>query len=761
MNSQIFYYILSCTLSIFLIFFIVSVGKLKTDYSAKLVKSMSAGFLVIPIYTLYVFSNNFTVSSICRSIYYAANSWLAYYFLSFAVDYGKFKENPKVKIVLKVLFWLTIFDSLFVLSNIFTEFIFQLRLYYSQTGAFYFWHCINKDPIIVHRIIVYGLVTAGMATIIVDSKKAPYYYKMRYFGILMGYLLVMIVHAACLIFDINYDYSVMLYSLMGAFICYYIAYSTPHQMIGQSLLNFNDTINDIILYFDEKGKCIFANRKAQAHFRKDGIFDDKGAENERIQILQKFVKNQRGKILFSDTKFVSGELHDFEGEYEDIFNGGILVGSYILLRDNTETLRHYRQQKFLTTHDALTGIFNREEFFNKVDELLRTQNDVTRLMLCFNIRDFKLTNGIFGSEAGDEILRKHAQMLQSLAHGDDVYGRIGDDKFALFTRSALFNPKIIEEALKNLQKITKTETFHLRNEVGVYEVVGGTENAQLIYDKALTAIEHKTDNGKIFYFYNPEIMNNQVEEHNLTNSFDRSFKNHDFKLLLQPLLNKEKITVGAEVLSVWNHPQKGKIFSQDYDSVLEKYGFADRLNDFLWGEAVKTLKTWESGKSQKIKLLLKVPGTDIFYTKLYDRISLLIEKYGVNPENLVFEFSEEAISRDFKAINALFEKLQSIDVKILINQFGNGYSSLNLLKDIHCDYIKIDSRFIKKTEDAGRAGKILDFILKLAELKKVTVLINGIDDESEFNRLKNSTIRAFQGKYCSEGSLAEDFKWSL
>ena len=239
--------------------------------------------------------------------------------------------------------------------------------------------------------------------------------------------------------------------------------------------------------------------------------------------------------------------------------------------------------------------------------------------------------------------------------------------------------------------------------------------------------------------------------------FDEDLAAGKFKLYLSPIKNASEELIGVEADSKWKHSEKGLLNSEEYVSVLEKFGIIYKLDKYIWTEAIKVVSKWNKEHEKQIRLLLQVSVKDSYYLDLYETFVELVTENNCSPDFITLEFLEESISQDFREINNLFKKMQNYGFRILFNKFGHGRSSLNLLKETHLNAVKIDSRFVEDADSEVKTEKILEFIIELSNMLGLNPCISGVDSQQQFKFLNKLRVQGYQGIYCGNEMTPEEF----
>ena len=746
---KIIYSIASAILFSVLLSFVVNFNSNKINYIRSITKAIIVAMFVVPLYALFFFQKSGIGATVITSLYFIGTDWMSYFIFKFSFQFTG--RERKVRRLYPVYFLLCSLDTISLLINIYSLHSFYIILG-SIAGVKYWKVCLNPLHF-VHIAFCYVMVFQSIAVLLLASIKAPYYYKKKYVTILISYVLIIGVNMVCYSLSAPVDFSILLYGILAVYASYCSAYKVPGDMITLALKNVNEIIEDGIVYFNDHDESVYVNAYAKKIF-KDGMGFTHEKGTERLREQKEVLANKNADFAVWEEKLViNGKERLFRTEYKKLYYSDRFVGSFIKLSDITDRNAQLIKQKYIANHDELTGVFSRNKFFEDCNQLIKDDPQTPRYMIASNIQNFKLVNEVFGRKTGDEILKLTAQILEESCreYPDAIFGRISEDKFALFIRKALFNPSFFESGIISLRSIVKTSSYSLRVLFGISETNGYFDNAQILYDQALMAIKTiKNDYQRVYTFYNSELMEQMMVEQDIVSSFPDAIRNEQFKLYLQPIFDRNEKCAGAEALVYWKHPALGNEAPQYFLKILEDNSLIHVLDTFVIEKALQILKAWQNcGQEDKI-ISVNISTKDIYQMDVYEVVKGLVEKYGVNPGNLYLEFKETLLTADAAEAKKLLLNLQNFGVKTGIDNFGRGYSSLNLLKDVKTNFLKIDMLFLSETENEERSFKILKFIVSLAKTLNMIIISQGVETKKQCEMLQQLDCEFMQGYFYSK-----------
>jgi EAL domain-containing protein (putative c-di-GMP-specific phosphodiesterase class I) len=229
-------------------------------------------------------------------------------------------------------------------------------------------------------------------------------------------------------------------------------------------------------------------------------------------------------------------------------------------------------------------------------------------------------------------------------------------------------------------------------------------------------------------------------------------------MFLQPQVRADGEITSAEALVRWRHPERGMIPPGEFIPVFEETGLIYRLDQRIWELAAQKLRVWKDTGHGDIKISVNISARDFYYLDIYKSFTELVEKYAIDPHMLNVEITETAIMMNLDKQLGLLERLQKYGFHVEIDDFGSGYSSLNMLKNIHADVLKIDMGFLRETQNYQRTKIILNMIINLAKQLHMTVITEGVETEKQLAFLTRAGCDIFQGYYFSKPIPVGEFE---
>lgn len=447
-----------------------------------------------------------------------------------------------------------------------------------------------------------------------------------------------------------------------------------------------------------------------------------------------------------------------EGFYYFNFTGCFVVlmlGAYV----SRVSLNTMRQERDRIAYDSLTGVFCREYFIQKVEQTLHAGPEEKYYLLLTNILGFKYYNEIFGEARGDEVLIAQADMLRQ---EDDFFiwhGRVSGNEFGALISKEKYDEKKLTELISQLQDRFTNEHYWMHIHVGVYCVQDRDESVSIMLGKAKMAIEAlQREYSACVAYYDSGMLEKSLQEKRILGEFEHALEDGQFCFYLQPQVRKDGTCFGAEALVRWKHPERGLVPPAEFIPILENTGLIWRLDKYIWEQVVKKLKQWRELGREDICISVNMSARDFYYLDLCDTFSSLCEKYQVSPNRLKLELTETALMTEVESQVKLLKELRDYGFEIEIDDFGSGYSSLNMLKDIQADILKIDMAFLHESEHNPRSWSILQSIVELAKTIGMDTITEGVETGEQMSNLADMGCNKFQGYYFSRPLPVEEFE---
>lgn len=752
------YMILLCLMIVPILICIKYSRKIKSDVASSIVKCLIFAIVTILSNGLSAFSGNETFSYIMEALYRFSFDLMLIYVLQYSQQYTRvFHEVSPFK---KGCFIIAYLDGILLFLNIIFHNVFTIETV--RFPNFDMYHVADKSIIFYfHYVFAYGLVVCIIASFIIKIIQIPDFYRKKYLPILVLICVITVSKFICGISEFPIDVSLPFFVCAAILICYLTLYRSSRELVDKTLSIVVNEMNNAVICFDINNECVYANERALKIF--NSSLDSLSGISEDVQgWIKEHDTNNSASLEWSGQTIIDNKTYYFDIEYRKLFDKkNEYIGFFLNLIDNTEKHIAFEKEKYLATHDTLTGLYNKNYFAHKTSEILNENPDKEWLLICSNIKDFKLVNDLFGLEKGNEVLKMEADLLKAQCVEGSVYGRTGGDKFSICIPKEEFKEQDFMDAIQSMGQAFNNDLYHLHIYVGVYEITDRNEEVSIMCDKANLAIKTLGENyDKSIAYYNDTIFHDTVAEKQLVGDFDKALAEKQFCMYLQPQVTSEGKLLGAEALVRWQHPKRGLIFPGDFIEVFEKTGLIYRLDRFVWELAVQKLAQWQKAGRDDLYISVNISTKDFYYMDVYETITSLVETYKIIPSTLKLEITETAIMTGTAGELEMIERFRKSGFQVEIDDFGSGYSSFNTLKDMDVDVLKIDMGFLRTTrpERIERSMSIINTIISLTKTLGLSVITEGVETKEQIDKLTQMGCGIYQGYYFSKPIPVDQFE---
>lgn len=398
----------------------------------------------------------------------------------------------------------------------------------------------------------------------------------------------------------------------------------------------------------------------------------------------------------------------------------------------------------------LSDYYYNHSFMERLRKRLPEILPNTYCIVAIDIEHFRLFNKLYGRSSGDEVIRYiYTCLKQSALEYDGIDAYLGGDNFVAFLPDddEVLN-RIRQKIVKKLSKWNNTSAFFPL--FGVYTIKDTSVLPELMYDHAMLALSHAEEDYKWHICrYTIEMESCLEEEVYLLAAIEEGLEKGEFTFFAQPQCN---ITtgqiVGAEALVRWQKPDGEVLLPGGFIPVLEKNKMIDQLDRYVWEKVCQWLKGWIDQGYSPVPISINVSRIDIYAMDVPKYIFSLLEKYQI-PEHLIkIEITESAYTENNNRISHAVNTFRKRGLVVMMDDFGCGYSSLNMLKNIPVDVLKLDMRFLQfKEEEKQKSANILEAIVNMAGLLHLPIVVEGVENESQEKFVQKLGCRYIQGFY--------------
>lgn len=425
-------------------------------------------------------------------------------------------------------------------------------------------------------------------------------------------------------------------------------------------------------------------------------------------------------------------------------------------------LQILKKLQYLESYDSLTGLYRRDRFQRETRKLLNRYPEKKFALVRLDIAKFQLVNSFFGINQGDEFLKSIAKMIQDyFCHKEQAtFGRMRADVFAMCIE---YDSK---QELEDMAQVFREKVRQILPEFdmipvfGFYLIADHRMEVNDMYDYAKMASKQCKGNYiQNFAYYQDAMGQDVIKEQKIINMTRPALEQEKFVLYIQPKYDIQGNHIaGGEVLVRWKESDKGMISPGEFIPVFERNGFIMQLDYYVWEHACRLLRRWLDKGYQPMPISVNVSRVSVYNPNLVDMICDLVASYQIPPALFQLELTESAYTTNPYMIREAMKKLQERGFTILMDDFGSGYSSLNVLKDIAVDVLKIDMKFMEEAEIPGRSENILASVVNMAQQLKMPVIAEGVEKKSQVDFLKGIGCEYVQGFYFAKPMPSDEYE---
>jgi diguanylate cyclase (GGDEF)-like protein/PAS domain S-box-containing protein len=455
-----------------------------------------------------------------------------------------------------------------------------------------------------------------------------------------------------------------------------------------------------------------------------------------------------------------------------IFGPGLLLAAVLaaLARDYRRTLKAERAAALEhSLHDPLTGLANRALLADRLEAALQTaagSGAVTALLL-IDLDRFKEINDTLGHKYGDELLNQIGRRFAAVVDDDDTVARIGGDEFAVLLPDVI-DIAAANEIAENLQRALETsfsvEGVELEVDASIGVVLSGehgTDAATLLQHADVAMYVAKTRNVGVFT-YTTEIDDYSPERLALLGDLRRALEMREIVLHYQPKINVASgEVVGVEALARWLHPTHGLLFPDKFIPAAEHTSLIGPFTSYVLDAALEQARIW-ADKGLRLPVSVNLSGRNLLDEHLPTEVADLLTKHGVPSSLLELEVTESAIMLDPVRARRLLQHLSDLGIRLSIDDFGAGYTSLSQLKTLPVDELKIDRSFVMTMSSDARDGLIVRSVIELAQNLGLNIVAEGVETADALVTLRGFGCDVAQGYFIARPAPVEVFDaWLL
>ena len=447
---------------------------------------------------------------------------------------------------------------------------------------------------------------------------------------------------------------------------------------------------------------------------------------------------------------------------------GIII--WLLESERHRTFKALQQAEYLNTHDALTGIENREELVNRLPGMIEHCRLHHRHLTVFviGLNRFKAVNDTLGIRGGDRVLIEVSQRLQQFRPAPLTVARLSGDVF-LVAFDHLKKRSLVEQLAHQIQTRIQTDlviegrTINLSCAIGVARYPQHAAYAESLLSKANIALSQaKNNQNASIVFYQRGMDENYSQLIGIEPELKRAFSENEFVLHLQPLYaGNSSLLNGFEALIRWQHPERGLLPPSEFLPFIEELGLSIELDDWVLQNTAQILKSWRQQGLEPLPIAVNVCARHFQNPALISKLKALFHRYQLRPGDIELEITESIAMTDIQAGLNVLEQLRELQIRVSIDDFGTGYSSLAYLRRLPVDKIKIDRSFIREllSDSMSSENTIVRTLIELSHGLRKRVVAEGVETQEQLSLLNIMRCDQVQGYLLSPPvnlSLARD-----
>ena len=439
-------------------------------------------------------------------------------------------------------------------------------------------------------------------------------------------------------------------------------------------------------------------------------------------------------------------------------------------------VRHLHEQlEFQAVTDPLTGLLNRRGFYQTAENtLLRSDHTPKSMVLMYlDLDGFKRVNDSLGHDAGDRVLRWVSEQLKVCLKPFDILARMGGDEF-----TALLELERPEQAAKVAEKLI--ERVSIRQQIDGMEMTLGVSIGIAIYPDCgsdlegllraadIAMYEAKRAGRQQYRYYDHEMNGRARSRLMLEESVRSAIEGREFKMVYQPQVSLEDGSLrGFEALLRWHHPSVGDVPPGLFLPLLEEVRLISRLGSWIYRQAATQRHAWNGVFADELVLSVSLSATQFCMPNLIDELQEVIERHDLRPSQLEVEVTESALMQDLEASRKQMRRVRAQGVRVALDDFGSGHCSLNHLRDLELDTLKLDRHLIARILDSPRDAALARSVIELCQQFGLLVIAEGVETLEQAQWLRANGCPFVQGFLVARPLIAKDatefgktFDWS-
>ena len=415
-----------------------------------------------------------------------------------------------------------------------------------------------------------------------------------------------------------------------------------------------------------------------------------------------------------------------------------------------------------TERDPLTNLYNREFFYHYAELFDQYHESLEMDAIIIDIYHFRVINERFGNAYGDAVLKQIGlKVREMVSDTGGIVCRREADTFMIYCPHGKNYQNILNSASEGLVD-ENIPLNRIRLRMGVYEKVDRSIPIERRFDRAKMASDMiRNTFTKSIEIYDHNLHEREIYQQQLLEDFQHGLSEEQFVVYYQPKFDirpKTPVMLSAEGLVRWNHPKLGFIPPDSFIPLFEENGLIEDLDYYVWNKVAAQIRDWKTRLGFSVPVSVNVSRVDMYDPRLVERLRGILEKHDLLPGDLLLEVTESAYTKDSDQIIATVNNLRKSGFRIEMDDFGNGYSSLNMLSKLPIDALKLDMEFVQNAFRKRKDTRMLEIIVDIADYLEVPVIAEGVETEEQMEALQAIGCDIAQGFYFSRPVPAEEFE---
>lgn len=429
------------------------------------------------------------------------------------------------------------------------------------------------------------------------------------------------------------------------------------------------------------------------------------------------------------------------------------VASIIHLRENATMLNLFQK-------DRTTGLLSKEYFCQQAEKILRSNPDKTYDIICSDVENFKLINDAFGMQGGNKVLKTMGGICQKSTDTlGGICSRFHADQFvSMIEHTEGYSDELYEALTAETRE--KCGISNIVIKWGIYQTGDRKISVEQMCDWALQGARSiKGQYGRYYAFYDDKLRSEMLRDQAILDCMEEALEQGQFQVKLQP---KYKAAGGlftdAEALVRWCHPEWGMQSPAVFIPLFERNGFITKLDQYVWEKVCQLMQQWDKEGLEPVNISINVSRADVYNVNLVDTLLDLVKRYNIAPKRLHLEITESVYTESPEDIIQNVTRLREKGFVVEMDDFGSGYSSLNMLNRMPMDILKLDMQFIRTEMEMPESRRTLRYIIGLAHWLNLSVVAEGVETKEQLEHLRNLGCDYIQGYYLAKPMDPADFE---